>query len=174
MTEFIERVADYVELRREATAGVDGPAFCSDAEELFRQAEQRAAAIRGARPLATEGNIFTPRVAAFFRARIAHAIGIAAFDGTTTADPYDEVALEVHGTLPWGVGAPPSARLVGLLPPLPQELEYRFVGRHLVLLDVEANLVVDVLREAVPAAIVTPANRTGSCDVHPQLPACWM
>jgi hypothetical protein len=174
MTEFIERVADYVELRREVAAGVGGPIYCSDPEELTRLAAQRAAAIRDARPLATEGDIFTPPVAAFFRARITHAIGIAAFDGATTADPYDEIALEVHGTLPWGVGAPASARLVGLLPPLPQELEYRFVGRHLVLLDVEANLVVDVLREAVPAVIVTPANRTGSCEVHPQLPACWM
>ena len=62
LTEFLERVADYVEIRREVTAGVDGPIFCSDPEELSRQAEQRAAAIRDARPLAREGTIFTPRV----------------------------------------------------------------------------------------------------------------
>jgi hypothetical protein len=35
------------------------------------------------------------------------------------------------------------------LPPLPGELEYRVVGRDLVLLDVIANLVVDVLRDAI-------------------------
>jgi hypothetical protein len=174
MTEFIERVADYVELRREVAAGVGGPIYCSDPEELTRQAAQRAAAIRDARPLATEGDIFTPPVATFFRARIAHAIGIAAFDVTTAVGQPDDIVLEVNALLPWGAGQPASARLIGLLPPLPQELEYRFVGRHLVLLDVEANLVVDVLREAVPAVIVTPANRTGSCEVHPQLPACWM
>ena len=57
-TEFLERVADYVEIRREVTAGVDGPMFCSDPEELSREAAQRAAAIRDARPLAGEGTIF--------------------------------------------------------------------------------------------------------------------
>lgn len=173
-TEFLERVADYVEVRREVTAGVDGPIFCSDPEELSREAAQRAAAIRDARPLAGEGTIFTPRAAVFFRERIAHAVRIGAVDLAIEDGQPDEVVLEVHAALPWGAGEPASARLVGLLPPLPDELEYRFVGRHLVLLDVEANLVVDVLREAVPAVIVTPANRTGSCEVHPQLPACWM
>jgi hypothetical protein len=37
------------------------------------------------------------------------------------------------------------------LPELPDELQYRFVGRDLVLIDLHANLVVDVLREALPA-----------------------
>mgnify|MGYP006375434595 CR=1 FL=1 len=34
------------------------------------------------------------------------------------------------------------------LPPLPEGLEYRFVGRHLIIRDVAANIVVDVLRDA--------------------------
>ena len=153
LTEFLERVADYVEMRREVTAGIDGPDYCSDAEALFRQAERRAAALRNARPLATEGSIFTPRSAVFFHARLAHAMRIGALDLTAAVDGHDDVALEVHGTLPWGAGRPVSARLVGVLPPLPEELEYRFVGRHLVLLDVQANLVVDVLRNALPTGI---------------------
>ena len=174
-TEFLERVGDYVEIRREVTAGVDGPIFCSDPEELSREAAQRAAAIRDARPLAGEGTIFTPRAAVFFRDRIAHAVRIGAIDLAIEDGQPDEVVLEVHAALPWGAGEPASARLVGLLPPLPDELEYRFVGRHLVLLDVEVNLVVDVLRKAVPALIETPANRSaGGCEVHPELPGCWM
>ena len=36
------------------------------------------------------------------------------------------------------------------LPALPEELQYRFVGRDLILLDVHANLVVDILRDAIP------------------------
>jgi hypothetical protein len=35
------------------------------------------------------------------------------------------------------------------LPGLPVELEYRLHGTDLVLLDVEANLVVDILRDAL-------------------------
>jgi hypothetical protein len=36
------------------------------------------------------------------------------------------------------------------LPPLPEELAYRIVGRDLVLVDSKANLVVDLLHEALP------------------------
>jgi hypothetical protein len=174
MMEFLDRVAEYVEIRREVAAGVEGPIYCSDLEELSRQAAQRTAAIRDARPLAREGTIFTPRVAQFFRARIAHAGQTGVID-VAVLDGYDDSVPEVHAALPWGAGAPASARLVGLLPPLPEELEYRFVGRHLVLLDVEASLVVDVLRDALPEDIDgTTIRSNGSCDVHPDLPECWM
>ena len=42
------------------------------------------------------------------------------------------------------------AALLQKLPDLPPELEYRIVGRHLILRDVKANLIVDVLRDAIP------------------------
>jgi hypothetical protein len=174
LTEFLVRVADYIEVRRDVTAGVSGPVFCSDPEELTRQAAQLAAAIRDARPLATEGTIFTPRVAVFLKARIAHTVRVAAMDVTTSVGD-DDVVLEVHALLPWGAGRRVWPVLVEALPGLPQELEYRFVGRHLVLLDAEANLVVDVLRDALPEDVIGATIRSnGSCDVHPNLPACWM
>ena len=174
VTDFLDSVADYVELRRQVAAGISGPIFCSDPEELTRQAAQLAASIRDARPLATEGTIFTPRVAVFFRARIAHAVRTATHVAIPVDQP-DDVVLEVHAALPWSAGRLPSPALVEALPALPYELEYRFVGRHLVLLDVEANLVVDVLRDALLEDITrTTISSNGSCDVHPDLPACWM
>ena len=42
------------------------------------------------------------------------------------------------------------AGLLRKLPDLPPELEYRIVGRNLILRDVKANLIVDVLRDVVP------------------------
>jgi hypothetical protein len=39
------------------------------------------------------------------------------------------------------------------LPELPKGLEYRFLGRHLILLDSMSNLIVDYLPEVVPKAI---------------------
>jgi len=44
------------------------------------------------------------------------------------------------------------AALLQKLPDLPPELEYRIVGRHLILRDVKANLIVDVLRDAIPSS----------------------
>jgi hypothetical protein len=40
--------------------------------------------------------------------------------------------------------------LLRKLPDLPPELEYRIVGRNLILRDVKANLIVDILRDVVP------------------------
>ncbi len=41
--------------------------------------------------------------------------------------------------------------LIAALPPLPPELEYRFIGQSLVLWDVHANLIVDFM----PGAFTT-------------------
>ena len=43
---------------------------------------------------------------------------------------------------------PPT--LLANLPKLPPELEYRIVGRELVLLDTKSNLIVDLLPDAFP------------------------
>ena len=43
---------------------------------------------------------------------------------------------------------PPA--LLRKLPDLPPELEYRLVGHSLILRDVKANLIVDILRDVVP------------------------
>jgi hypothetical protein len=52
-----------------------------------------------------------------------------------------------------------------VLPELPEELEYRFAGRDLVLIDIHAELVVDVLRRALP-----PPNPRGILTSAPNDP----
>ncbi len=53
------------------------------------------------------------------------------------------------------------AALLQKLPDLPPELEYRIVGRNLILRDVKANLIVDVLRDAIP---IRPSRQAGDHD----------
>ena len=61
------------------------------------------------------------------------------------------VKLEVNSIYPKGqpLGSMPGNVLTAL-PPLPEGLEYRFVNRHLLLLDVHANLIVDFMPAAIP------------------------
>jgi len=40
--------------------------------------------------------------------------------------------------------------VLAVLPPVPDDVEYRFVGRDLILRDAHANVVIDVLPDAVP------------------------
>ena len=49
------------------------------------------------------------------------------------------------------------------LPTLPEELEYRFLGRHLILRDIKANLIVDFIPDVVPEGPAASAGR----DAHP-------
>jgi hypothetical protein len=172
---FHQRVGEYVEIHRMAAAGLGAPTLCADPEELSRQSETLAAAIRDQRPLADEGDIFTAAVASAFRVAIAKAVRTSAFTPAAPAEDDEESNLAVHGPIRAGTWDYSWVAIFRALPDLPAELEYQFVGRHLVLVDVRANLVVDVLRYAVPAARrpqdIGPAN---PCDVHPELPACWM
>src|SRR5262249_11802955 len=73
------------------------------------------------------GDIFTPRVAAYLRREIA----MAARRAQMTGNDVENAAIE-------------------RLPQLPRELEYRFVERDLVLMDAELDMVVDVLKDAMP------------------------
>ena len=56
--------------------------------------------------------------------------------------------LAVNGDMPWRFSSAVPACIVEALPPLPPELQYRFVGPDLVLVDVHASLIVDILRDA--------------------------
>src|SRR5207248_4892695 len=69
------------------------------------------------------------------------------------AEPVKTLNLQVNDSYPQGVplqSTPPSLLLD--LPKLPSELEYRIVGRDLVLRDVKANLIVDFINNVIPAS----------------------
>ena len=57
---------------------------------------------------------------------------------------------QVNARIPVGRNTRPWPALLPELPALPPELEYRVVGSALVLVDVHADLVLDVLKDALP------------------------
>jgi hypothetical protein len=56
----------------------------------------------------------------------------------------EELPLDVHAPIRAGAWDYRWAPTLRALPDLPPELEYQFVGRHLVPVNVRANLVIDV------------------------------
>jgi hypothetical protein len=156
LIEFEMAVNDYAALHRRLERAWPPLSLMADLEQLERTAEELRAAIRATRPQAVRGSLFTAQVADVFRVRIRTALGERIRDLAAITAPADE-GLEngwrpvVHDSLPWGTAS--AARPdFSMLPPLPPELEYRLIGRDLVLLDVPANLVVDTLDLAWPAA----------------------
>lgn len=178
IVQFTSRIDDYVETHRRAAAAIEQP-LCSDPEELGRQADALAAAIREARPRAREGDIFTFAASELFRARIAAMVRRNNFDVAAFLARHggegDDLELQAFGTMLWPTHVALMPIIRGL-PELPPELDYRFAGRHLVLWDVGANMIVDVLRDALPlpANAPLPIAPFTPCAAHPELDACWM
>lgn len=100
-----------------------------------------AAAIMRARPV-TPGRLFAPAVVDEFRSIAARATRAGCDAGALRTGAWD--LLHPPGAPATGT-APVTACLARHLPVLPAELEYRSAGTMLLIVDVHANLVVDVL-----------------------------
>ncbi len=151
LQQFFQRVWQYVELHRQVEQLQPPPRKTDNADEINARRHALADGLRRSRPEANPGDIFTPPAAAHFR-RIIRAdlqqTGATVVDAVPTDQP--AVALRVNDEYPTHeplTTVPPL--LLRQLPPLPEELEYRFVGQHLLLIDRKANLIVDFLRYAV-------------------------
>ena len=149
-------VNDYASLHRRLERAWPPMWFISDLEQADSVAKAFRAVLRAARPQATRGSFFAPDVADLFRFRMSGAIREQNLDLEAMTSLAEETGTEswwtpvINEPLPWG-GAGTPWPIFEALPALPLELEYRLVGRDLVLLDVRANMVIDILDLAVPA-----------------------
>ena len=109
--------------------------------------------IRFARHDARPGDLFTPPIAmALRRALDPELRGVAALSvrESIREDAPATFVLVVNGSYPDGASRSiMPGNVLKILPPLPQGLEYRFVDTHLVLMDVEANIVVDYVLDVM-------------------------
>ena len=152
---FNQAVTAYVEVHRRLDVGFRSLWIPSDPEVNVVASMRLADAIRFERRSAARGDIFTPEVADLFRVRLAAADRGTLTESSVPSGLDDESALcvpppPVNSRLMWATSVPVSDTLARELPVLPLELEYRLAGRALLLVDVGANLVVDVLIDAWP------------------------
>lgn len=155
VAEFTARVEAYMTVRREAAQGVPADWIFEDPAEMLAERKALRQAIRDARRGARAGDLFTPRAAAAFR-HIA-----AATAAEQRAAPKDIVRALRADRLPgarhpvvnapydWRLGAWMWPALLHALPPLPPDLQYRIVDDDLVLIDLRASLVVDILEDVI-------------------------
>jgi hypothetical protein len=151
LTEFNDSVGRYVSLRARLEAPL--PSFTSPrgGRSGFLAQRYLAAAIRTARRGAGRGDLFTPDVAVMFRTRLAGVLTPAeriALPGVPAGEEGTPLLLVNEPVAPeWLAELPPRA--IQALPALPDGLEYRLVDVELVLWDAHAEIVVDVLPDAV-------------------------
>jgi hypothetical protein len=164
--EFFDHVRAYIKIHDAANARVPSLKDTSDPKEIAAREKALADQIRIERAGARQGDVFSPSAA--------KAMGVAVAEDFRPRSLRDQKAIlsEVPVKVPPAINTdypttlplatmPPTLLLK--LPTLPEDLEYRFLGRHLILRDIKANLIVDFIPDVVPAA---PA-RTAGRESHP-------
>jgi hypothetical protein len=155
---FAAATRDYAQLHRRVESTLPRLEVTSNPETIYQAVKLMSAAMRAARPNARAGEFFTEPLAVELRARIAEALAVNGFtpdDVRANAAAERMVidlatpALPVNGTFPWPHASSMFPCVLAALPALPPELQYRLVGDTLVLIDLHADLIVDVLPYAI-------------------------
>ncbi len=158
--DFCERIAAYVTFRGELQEHLPALRVTTDVAEIRSVVLALATGMRSTRRRPREGQIFRPRIAAEFRSRLRL---------VATADACDTIMDDNPGQLRHPVsrdypeGKPRSsvpATVLAILPILPPDIEYRFAGGDLVLLDTRANIVVDRMVNAIRCGRCGPRTST--------------
>ena len=158
VADFKKRVDDYVKLREKgASAAPVELQEKSKAADIVTAEKSMAQKVREARHGAKPGDIFTPATQAMFKRLLRPPLtkGPDAADNKATikddAPAPKEVPFKVNAEYPKHAPlstVPPDVLLT--LPALPEDIQYRFAGKHLLLLDVKANLIIDYMLNAIP------------------------
>jgi hypothetical protein len=149
---FSARVGEYVAVSRRA--GGERTHVGSIAEVRAEDAERDALAakVRAALPDRHAGHIFTPPIAHDLRARLTKVLdGPGGRDVRGAILDSEPAGVRAVPLAPYPAAAPLSSvppAILAVLPAVPEEVEYRFVDHDLILRDVRANLIVDVLEDA--------------------------
>ena len=149
-----DRLKEYIDLHVKIENSL--PKLGKDATPAQIDQNQRAfeAKIRQARATAKPGDIFTPEAAPVIKRLLAEV-----FEGTEgrqlKSSIMDEnpvgITISVNGRYPDAVPlstVPPQ--VLQTLPKLSEDMEYRFVGRNLILLDTHAHIIADFIADSIP------------------------
>jgi hypothetical protein len=152
LADFTKRLEAYLHLREKMGDKLEPMKSTPSAYELHARQQALATALRAARTGAKPGDLVPPPVQEQLRQTVSA-------DFKRRAPAAKKAALEEvpEGPLPAINTAYPEEALATVpplllasLPKLPDNLQYRFFGRHLVILDGDVEIVIDYVRDAVP------------------------
>jgi hypothetical protein len=151
---FLERVNQYAAVHQKLENSLPKLSKDSTPEKVDQHQRALAKLIQDARQSAKQGDIFTPEAESVIRKLVGKAFS--GPDGAgLKASVMDENPgvpnLKVNSRYPDEIPVstiPPQ--LLQALPKLPEEMEYRFVGNALILMDTHAHIVADFVPDTFP------------------------
>jgi hypothetical protein len=152
---FEEAVARYMDLQKRLKNEVPTLRIAMDAAEISRASDILATSVQRARRNARAGDIFNPEIAKLITAKLREqlaGVDIKRFLAVITDEPTLSDRPGVHKRYPAAASmATTPTRVLDVLPPIPDALEYRFIGRALVLRDRDAAMIIDFIPDVLPA-----------------------
>jgi hypothetical protein len=156
LAEFKKKVDAYNDMRKDLEKNAPPLKKTNDPAEIALAEKALGQQIRAARANAKPGDMFTPATRAMFR-RLLHPT-IKGEDGAEnksairddSPEPKD-IPFKINGEYPKDEAlstVPPD--VLTTLPPLPENLQYRFVGKHMLLYCSRGNLIIDYMLNAIP------------------------
>jgi hypothetical protein len=151
---FEKQVNAYIELRKKIRANAPKLSKDSTPEQLHAYRTALEESLRNARAGAKRGELFRPETADYIRRTLK-----AEFQGKDRRELRENIfETETQGVVlrvnyPYAESAELSempATLLAKLPQLPKEIRYRFVGRNMLLVDRESNVIIDYMPDALP------------------------
>lgn len=152
---FRQAVEEYATMHRRLARTLPRVAADASPEAVHAREVAFEKLIAGERKSGTPGDLFIPPIQPLIR-RVATQL-LSGPAGAPLLDTIKEESTEGRASVKVNARYPDNvplssvpAQLLSALPTLPEELEYRFVGRNLILLDAKARLVADVMPNVLP------------------------
>lgn len=153
LKDFSDRLQEYLKLRAKLSKTLEPLSETPSAAELKANQDALAAAIRHARADAQPGDLVTLEVQQQIRRTIQadQSRRQPAENRAAMKEVPDGPLPGINKTYPDRAALPTvPPLLLASLPQLPDNLQYRYFGRHLVILDGDVEIVVDYVRNALP------------------------
>ena len=150
LLDFNERVKAYIELRKKADDGAPPLKQTEDPANIKIAQTALAKRIMAARAGAKHGEIFTPEITLRFRRLLRPEVKDADTKRLIQDDSPGSFKFNINGPYPDSEPlstVPPN--VLQSLPQLPEDLEYRFVGKHMILRDSRANIIIDYIPNVI-------------------------
>jgi len=171
LTEFNKRLQVYVGLRQAAERNGPLLKLTDNPDDIIKAERELTSRIRSLRGSSDRGQIFVNKLEGQVRQFLSLEVDAVTMT-TIMEDGPGEFDVDVNEAYPKDLPLatmPPNLLLQ--LPELPADLEYRFVGRHLVLRDVRANMIVDEIPYAIVCENCVPPPEDVERRDQPQQPA---
>ena len=153
LRDFERRLQAYLDLRRALTDKLKPLTPTADAGDLATSQAALAKALQAARSRANPGDLIPPPVAVLIQRIVVEDFKrrSAAEERATFSEVPNAPRPVLNRTYPVDAALPTvPPLLLSRLPRLPDNLQYRFYGRHVVLLDGDVQIIVDYIPNVLP------------------------